>query len=115
VDFDLILYRGYCAFVCFVGCAFFYQRYRWRRNRRLGKRRFGFYPSTASMGNALQRLQIIAEPQTKYVVEEKQDEDTDDDDESGPDDPTRHLHRQAAKIRRGERLDTFTALLGRQE
>jgi len=61
------------------------------------------------------RPSIIAEPQTKYVVEEKQDEDTDDDDESGPDDPTRHLHRQAAKIRRGERLDTFTALLGRQE
>ena len=111
MDFDLILLRGYYAFVCFIGCVFFYQRYRWRRNKRLGKQRFGFYPSGASMGNALQQLQVIAEPQTKHVVVEMQEEETDDEDAGGPDDPVRHLHRQAAKIRRGETVDTLTTLL----
>jgi hypothetical protein len=111
VDLDLILLQGYYAFVCFIGCAFFYQRYRWRRNKRLGKRRFGFYPSGTSMGNALQQLQIIAEPQTKHVLEEKLDEDLDDEEAGGPDDPTRHLHRQAARIRRGERVDVLTTYL----
>ena len=113
MDFDLILLRGYWAFVCFVGCAFFYQRYRWRRNRRRG--RIGFYPSGASMGNALHQLQVIAEPQMKHVVVEMQEEETDDEDAGGPDDPVRHLHRQAAKIRRGERVETLTALLGKRE
>jgi hypothetical protein len=48
-----------------------------------------------------------------YVIEEKLDEKADEDDEGGPDDPTRHLHRQAARIRRGERLDRLTVLLRR--
>ncbi|HMF53847.1 MAG TPA: hypothetical protein VK593_05825 [Edaphobacter sp.] len=67
------------------------------------------------MGNALQQLQVIAEPQTKHVVVEMQEEETDDEDAGGPDDPVRHLHRQAAKIRRGETVDTLAALLQRPE
>jgi hypothetical protein len=50
-----------------------------------------------------------------YVIEEKLDEKVDEDDEAGPEDPTRHLHRQAARIRRGERLDRLTALLRKNE
>ena len=47
--------------------------------------------------------------------EEKLDEEADEDDEGGPDDPVRHLHRQAARIRRGEMLDRLTVLLRREE
>jgi hypothetical protein len=74
-----------------------------------------FYPSTASLGNALHQLQVLAEPQVAYVIEEKLDEEADEDDEGGPDDPVRHLHRQAAKIRRGERLDRLTVLVQREK
>ena len=63
------------------------------------------------MGNALHQLQSIDQPQTRYVIEEKQKEEMDQDDDSGPDNPTRHLHRQARKIRRGENLDRLTTFL----
>jgi hypothetical protein len=62
------------------------------------------------MGNALQKLSVIAQPQVEHVLEEKLSEDADEDDEGGPKDPTAHLHRQAAKIRRGEKLDRLTAI-----
>jgi len=114
VDLDLLLLKGFYAFSCFVGCAFFYQRWRWRRRRR-SRSNLGFYPNASSLGNALHQLQAIAEPRVAYVIEEKLDEEADEDDEGGPDDPTRHLHRQAAKIRRGERLDRLTVLLRRGE
>ena len=114
MDLDLLLLKGFYAFSCFVGCAFFYQRWRWRRRRR-SRSNLGFYPNASSLGNALHQLQAIAEPRVAYVIEEKLDEEADEDDEGGPDDPTRHLHRQAAKIRRGERLDRLTVLLRRGE
>lgn len=109
MDLDLLLLKGFYAFSCFVGCAFFYQRWRWRRRRR-SRSNLGFYPNASSLGNALHQLQAIAEPRVAYVIEEKLDKEADEDDEAGPDDPTRHLHRQAAKIRRGERLDRLTVL-----
>jgi hypothetical protein len=115
VDLDLLLLNGFYAFSCFVGGVFFYQRWRWRRGRRMGRSSLGFYPSTSSLGNALHQLQAIAEPQMAYVIEEKLNEEADEDDEAGPDDPTRHLHRQTAKIRRGERLDRLTVFLRRSE
>ncbi len=76
----------------------------------MGRSQLGFYPSGAALGNALQQLQVMAEPRVAYVVEEKLDEEADEDGEGGPDDPVRHLHRQAARIRRGERLERWTAL-----
>lgn len=115
MDLDLLLLKGFYAFSCFVGCVFFYQRWRWRRRRRMGRSRQGFYPSASSLGNALHQLQGIAEPRVAYVIEEKLDEKVDEDDEAGPEDPTRHLHRQAARIRRGERLDRLTTLLRKNE
>jgi hypothetical protein len=65
------------------------------------------------LGNALHQLQTIAQPQMQHVIAEKLDEDLEDEESGGPDDPVRHLHRQAAKIRRGERVERITAYLSR--
>ncbi len=105
---DQILAIGLYGLVCVFSIVFMWQRLRWRRTRR------GYRPSGAMLGNALQHLQVIAEPQTQHVIEEKEDEAVDAEDDGGPDDPVRHLHRQARKIRRGERLDRLTARLGKR-
>ncbi|HMH16330.1 MAG TPA: hypothetical protein VK578_24745 [Edaphobacter sp.] len=110
MDLDLLLLSGFYGLVCFVGCGFFYQRWRWRRRKRLGRSQLGFYPGGAALGNALHQLQVLAEPRVAYVVEEKLDEEADEEAEGGPDDPVRHLHRQAARIRKGEKLERLTAL-----
>ena len=68
----------------------------------------GIIPSSADMGNAFQVLQVLVQPRVQYVIEEKLDEEADEDDSGGPDDPIRHLRRQAAKIRRGEKLERLT-------
>jgi hypothetical protein len=115
VALDLLLVKGFYAFLCFVGCAFFYQRWCWRRKRRMGRSNLGFYPNVSLLGNALHQLQTLAEPQVAYVIEEKFNEEANEDDDGGPDDPTRHLHRQAVRIRRGEKLDRLTVLLRRGE
>ena len=63
------------------------------------------------LGNALHHLQTIAQPQMQHVMEEKLEEDLEDEEAGGPDDPVRHLHRQAAKIRRGEPVERITTYL----
>ncbi len=105
---DQILAIGLYGFVCVFSIVFAWQRLRWRARGR------GFRPSGAMLGNALQQLQTIAEPLAQYVMEEKEDEEADDEDEGGPDDPGRHLHRQARKIRRGERVENLTVYLRRR-
>jgi len=105
VSLDQILVLGLYGFVCLVATVFIVQRLRWRICRR------GFRPRGAALGNALHQLQVIAEPQIRYVVEEKEDEEAEDDDSGGPDDPVRHLHRQARKIRRGELIERLTTYL----
>jgi hypothetical protein len=107
---DLMLLAALYCFVVLVAIAFFYQRYRWRRRKSRGKSKWGFYPGTASMGNALQQLSVIAQPQVEHVLEEKLSEDSEEDDEGAPKDPIAHLHRQAAKLRRGEKLDRLTTI-----
>ena len=109
MDFDRMLMGALFAFSLVVACSFVCQRWRWRRNKRLG-RRLGFYPRMGAMGNALQQLQTIAEPQMEHVLAEKLDEEVDEDAEGGPEDPTAHLLRQARRIRRGERLERLTVL-----
>jgi hypothetical protein len=64
-----MLLGGLYFFSAFFAIAFFFQRYRWRRRRRQGKSNWGFYPSSASLGNALQELSVMAQPQ----VEQPQD------------------------------------------
>lgn len=105
---DQILAIGLYGFVCVFSIVFAWQRLRWRRTRR------GFRPSGAMLGNALQQLQVIAEPRMQYVIEEKEDEEAEDEEAGGPDDPVRHLHRQARKIRRGERVGELTVYLRRR-
>ena len=106
---DIMLLRGLFVFAA-VFTIFCLQRYRWRRLKRKDKRKsnWGFYPSSASMGNALQQLSVMALPQVKYVLEEKLNEDAEDDGEGGPEDPVAHLHRQLARIRKGEKLSRLT-------
>jgi len=103
---DQILGIGLYGLVCLFSIVFVWQRLRWRRTGR------GFRPRGAALGNALQQLQVIAEPQVEYVIEEKLEEEMEDEESGGPDDPVRHLHRQAARIRRGETVDRLTARLG---
>lgn len=109
--FDVVLMRGLLLFVCFIACAFFLQRIRWRVRRWLGKKHLGFYPSSASLGNALHTLQVMAEPRQEYVLEEKLDDHEDEDDEAAPKDPTAHLRHQLEQIRRGEEVEKLSVLL----
>jgi hypothetical protein len=102
-------YLGLLLIVWF--CVIFVQRTLWRLRKKAGKSKIGFYPSGTSMGNALQALQAIANPQVLYVIEEKLEEPVDEEDETGPKDPTAHLMRQAKRIRNGEKVERLTALL----
>ena len=103
---------GYFGLLLIVwGSAVYVQRALWRWRKNTGKSRLGFYPTGASIGNALQVLQAIAEPQVQHVIEERLEEPVDEDDETGPKDPTAHLMRQARRIRNGEDVDRLTALL----
>jgi hypothetical protein len=104
---------GYLGVLLIVwGCIVWVRRVVWRWRKKTGKSKLGFYPSGASIGNALQVLQAIAEPQVQHVIEERLEEPAEDDDEAGPKDPTAHLMRQARRIRKGEDV-RLTALLPR--
>jgi hypothetical protein len=104
---------GYLGLLLILwGCIVCVQRALWRWRKKAGKSKVGFYPSGALIGNALQALQAIAEPQVQHVIEERLDEPTDEDDETGSKDPTAHLLRQARRIRKGEEV-RLTALLPR--
>lgn len=60
---------------------------------------------------AFQFMQVFHRPSMAYVLEAKQDEDADEDDQGDPDTPTKHLHRQLRRIRRGEQIDTLVLRL----
>jgi hypothetical protein len=102
-------YLGLLLIVWF--CIICVQRALWRKGKKAGRSKLGFYPSGASMGNALQVLQAIAHPQVLHVIAEKLEEPVDEEDETGPKDPTAHLLRQAKRIRNGQKIDRLTALL----
>jgi hypothetical protein len=44
--------RGLAVFLLLSVCAFYIQRVLWRKNRRSGGNRFGFFPTYTSAGNA---------------------------------------------------------------
>jgi hypothetical protein len=110
MDFSSILMLCLLSYLFFVACVFLFRRFLWRLKKRLGKEP-GFYPTTTSLGNAFQNLQVIAQPQVEHVLEEKQEEGAEDDDEGAPKGPAAHLLRQAERIRRGKKVDPVTALL----
>jgi hypothetical protein len=102
MDFGDNLARFFLIFFVLCACVFFFQRTRWKYRKRRGKRNCGFYPTAASAGNALHALQIFAQPEVRYVLQEKLAEDEEQDDEGGSDDPYAWLERQLKQIRRGE-------------
>ena len=54
-------------------------------------RRHGWFPGgrpkASALGNALLRLQNLAQPEKQYVLEESEKEQAEEDDEGGPDVP----------------------------
>jgi len=74
----------------------------------------GFRPSSSSLGNALQTLQVYVQPRAQHVLQERLEEDTEEDLDGDPDhpvDPVLHLKRQAERIRRGEEVERITTFL----
>jgi hypothetical protein len=103
---------GYLGLILIVwACAIFVQRTLSRWRGKTAKRKIGFYPTGASMGNALQVLQAFVNPEVLHVIEERLEEPEEEDDETGPKDPRAHLMRQARRIRNGEGVERLTALL----
>jgi hypothetical protein len=105
MSFDLMFLRAFLALSAFAATAFLYQRARFKRRYRKGIKHPGFYPSVASLGNALQSLQTLAQPDVQYILEEKLDESEEEDDEADPCDPARRLNRQLEQIRLGQPVD----------
>jgi hypothetical protein len=97
------------AFLCCV--LFCLRRFLWKLRKRQGRRYLGFCPTYTSAGNALQALQVMAQPRAEHVLAEKFDDEADEDDDGDPDHPEKHLHRQLRRIRRGEKVERLTVLL----
>ena len=102
---------------CVVGMAVFGVAFQLSRAaaRRRGKKfgRIGFFPTGASLGNALQVLHVFAQPHVKHQVVQQLEETAEDDDEGGPDDPVAHLLGQAKKIQRGTLKGPIVARVSR--
>jgi hypothetical protein len=94
--------QGLFAFVFLAVCAFYVQRILWKMKSRSRLRRFGFLPTYTSFGNAFQQLQMLAEPQIEYVIEEKAVDEAEEDNDGEPEDETDLMH-QLKKIRNGDR------------
>jgi hypothetical protein len=94
--------RGLVVFVLLAVCAFSIQRALWKMKGRSEGNRFGFFPTYTSVGNALQQLQMLAEPQTGYIIEEKLADEADEDDDGELEDEA-DLIRQFRQIRNGDR------------
>lgn len=105
--------RGLVVFVLLAVCAFYIQRVLWRKNRRSGGSRFGFFPTYTSAGNAFQRLQMLAEPQTEHVIQEKAIDEAEEDDDGEPEDEA-NLILQLRKIRNGDRSSRLVVFRGAQ-
>jgi hypothetical protein len=105
--------RGLVLFVLLAVCAFYIQRVLWRKNRRRGGNRFGFFPTYTSAGNAFQQLQMLAEPQTEHVIQEKAIDEAEEDDDGEPEDEA-NLILQLRKIRNGDRSSRLVVFRGAQ-
>jgi hypothetical protein len=94
--------RGLVVFLLLAACAFYIQRALWKMKRRSGGNRFGFFPTYTSVGNAFQQLQMLAEPQTGYVIEEKAVDEAEEDEDGEPEDEANLMY-QLRQIRNGDR------------
>jgi hypothetical protein len=105
--------RGLVVFVLIAACAFYIQRVLWRKNRRSRGNIFGFFPTYTSAGNAFQQLQMLAEPQTEHVIQEKAIDEAEEDDDGEPEDEA-NLILQLRKIRNGDRSSRLVVFRGAQ-
>ena len=107
----LVLGSLIAFFFLFTVFAFYFQRSRWKRQRRHGKKQLPFCPTFSSLGNALQKANLFLQPQAKIVtMVEDTDDDPDDEDMPAIDGPE-HLHRQLKLIRNGGEIDSVTVPL----
>ena len=91
--------------------AFHFQRLRWKRRKRLGKKELGFCPTFSSLGNAIQTANRFAQPQAKIVML-VEDRAADSEDDGVPArEGAEHLHRQLQHVRNGEEVGRLTVLL----
>jgi hypothetical protein len=88
-------------------CVFYIRRAIWRTNKRQGKKRLGFYPTTFALGLAFQMVQIVYEHGPRHLIVEKLKEQAEEDDEGDPENPIKLLDKQLRRIRRGEEVDTL--------
>jgi hypothetical protein len=109
MNFDAEFGCGMVLAVFAFGVLFWVQR----MGRRRGKR-FGFYPSSAALGNALQALQVFTRPSIQHVIEEKLAEEAQDDDAGEEELMLRELERQLRRIRRGEEVGRLKVPLWRR-
>jgi hypothetical protein len=105
--------RGLVGFVLLAVSAFYIQRVLWRKNRRSGANRFGFFPTYTSAGNAFQQLQMLAEPQTEHVIQEKAIDEAEEDDDGEPEGEA-NLILQLRKVRNGDRSSRLVVSRGVQ-
>jgi hypothetical protein len=95
---------GIALYFVLFAIAVHFQRTRWRRSQRRG-RRIRFYPTNVMIGLALQNLQVFAHPEIDHTIEETYADAAEEDDQGNPDDPQKVLARQLRCIRNGETVD----------
>jgi len=100
----LLLNVPYIAVVVIL-LHYVWRRAAWRRGKRLGRKRLGYYPSAFALGMVLQFVEVFYRPSVDYVLETKQEEVVEEDDEGDPETGTMQLSRQLKRIRRGERVE----------
>lgn len=75
MDFAMDFFRGFYAFnglaICLCCIVFWVRRCLWRMRKRRGQRNLGFFPTFTAAGNALQNLQVMAQPRVEHVIAEK--------------------------------------------
>lgn len=110
MDFHLLiagLVFGPYLIAVILLCVFYLRRSIWRRNKRLRKKRLGFYPTTFALGLAFQMVQIVYEHGPRHLIVEKLKEQAEDDDEGDPENLAKQLDKQLRRIRQGEEVDTL--------
>jgi hypothetical protein len=84
---------------------FLFRRAVWKRNRRLGKKNVGYYPSAVGLGAALLFMQIFYRPSSAHAIEARLRVDAEEDDEGEPETPALHMSSQLKRIRRGKPVE----------
>ena len=115
MDLSLGFVRALYVFVLVCCVLFYLRRFLWRLRKRQGRRNLGFCPTYTSAGNALQALQVMAQPRAEHVLAEKFDDEADDDDEGDPD-TSRKASASSTQTnqagREGRKTDRSAAIIG---